>query len=209
MKSFHLPCLLTLICLAGPLAAATQVQCWTDEHGRRACGDVIPPQYAGKAREVFNEQGVVVEHKERARTAEEQAADEAARAQADRDAQKAQQQHAYDRYLIETYRDVHDLEETRDARLHALDARITVVQKAIADGDATLEGLNARKQALQKESKPVDKALERQIQDYRRTTAENPKALQQLQIERDKVNTQFGDDIARYLQLKQEPAAPQ
>lgn len=191
--------------VAGP---GGRIQCWTDEHGLRACGDSMPPQYSGKERNVLNKQGQVIEVMPRAPTPEEmQAAEKARAAEAER-LKQAEHQHAYDRYLLESYQTVQELESTRDQRLRALEVRMELVQKAIKSGQEQLDALVARKQELQKQGKPIDKNLEAQLRDYRRAVIENPKALQQLQIEHDKVTAQFASDIARYEELKQVSTLP-
>jgi len=52
-------------------AGSGKIQCWTDEHGQRACGNSVPAQYADKERSVLNERGQVVETKPHATTLEE------------------------------------------------------------------------------------------------------------------------------------------
>jgi len=199
-----------LALVAGSTAAwadKTRIQCWTDERGQRACGDAPSPQDAIKERNVFNKQGQVVETWPRAPTpAEIEEAEKAKVAEAAR-AKQAERQHAYDRYLLESYQSVQDLEATRDQRLKALEVRMELVQKAIVSGQQQLDALVARKQELQRQGKPIDKGLEAQLRDYRRASIENPKALTALQTEHDKVTAQFASDIARYQQLKQVSAA--
>ncbi|HZP11966.1 MAG TPA: hypothetical protein VFB36_06060 [Nevskiaceae bacterium] len=189
-------------------AEKTRIQCWTDERGQRACGDAPAPKDAIKERNVFNRQGQVVETWPRAPTPAELEEQEKAKVAEAARAKQAERQHAYDRYLLESYQSVHDLEATRDQRLQALEVRMELVQKAIKSGQEQLDGLVARKQELQRQGKPIDKGLEAQLRDYRRALIENPKALAALQSEHDKVTAQFESDIARYQQLKQASAAP-
>ena len=195
---------LTLFAL--PAFAGGRIHCWVDENGQRMCGDSVPPKYAGTAREAINPRGVPVEQTPRALTPEEQVEAEKAKAKAEAEAKAAQHQRAYDRYLLESYSNVGDLEQQRDARVSALDTRIELVKKAQDTGQAQLDALVARKQQLQKENKPIDKKLEQQIQEYRRAVMENPKALDALNHERDKVMKQFDTDIARFRELRHEPA---
>jgi hypothetical protein len=184
-----------LLCIS-TAAFGQKIQCWTDENGQRSCGDSVPPKYADRERQEINERGIATKQVPRAKTPAEQIAEEQ-----DQAAKAAQRQKAYDRYLVESYRSVKDLEKARQERLAALDTRIVLVQKAIASGQQQLDALVARKQSLQKNNFPVDKKLEEQIKEYRRAIIENPKALEQLNIEREKVETQFTADIARYHEL--------
>ena len=70
--------------MAGVLAvlalnpAAARIICWTDDQGRKACGDVAPPEVSTRERQVINARGMVVEVQPRAPTeAERQARAEA------------------------------------------------------------------------------------------------------------------------------------
>jgi hypothetical protein len=187
--------------------SGTKIQCWTDDEGQRACGDSVPPKYSHKEREIINEQGVLVEQKPRARTPEERVEEENERKRVAEEARKAERQHAYDRYLLESYQSVSDLEKTREERVKALETRMEIVQRAIESGQAQLDALVARKQSLQKGNFPPDKRLEQQIKEYRRAIIENPKALQQLKLERERIITQFDSDIARYQELTHSAAS--
>jgi hypothetical protein len=203
--------LVLLLAASCPLAFAVggtkKVQCWTDEHGHRACGDNLPPQYAGKERNIFNERGVVVEKKERAKTPDELEADEHAREKAEREEKETRRLEAYDRFLMQTYQTVDELEIARDARVSALSTRSMLAEKAIKDSQATLTTLKARSEALQKEGKPVDPKLEKQVRDFGHAVADNTKARDQLITERDALNASFTRDIARFKELQQASAS--
>lgn len=202
--------ILILALILGSSAAwadKSRIQCWTDDKGQRACGDAPSPKDAIKERNVINGQGQVVQTWPRAPTAQEQEDAEKAKVVEERRAKEAARQHAYDRYLLESYESVQDLQDTRDQRLQALEVRMELVQKAIVSSQQQLDGLVARKQDLQKQGKPIDKGLEGQLKDYRRAVIENPKALEALKIEHDRVTAQFDADIARYQQLKQASSA--
>jgi hypothetical protein len=152
-----------LTLLSSTAWAAKRVQCWTDNDGRRMCGDSVPPEYLNRERNVINERGQVIEVKPRPPTQAEIDAAEKAKVEETKRAKEAERQHNYDRYLLESYENVHELEATRDQRLQALEVRMELVQKAIAGGQQTLDALVARKSELQKQGMPIDKALEAQL----------------------------------------------
>ena len=202
MKATFLSVLLISLAPAASVAAGLKVQCWTDEHGHRACGDSVPPQYADKERDVVNQRGVVVDKKERAKTAAEVEAAERAEQQAEEERKRVKQQEAYDRFLMQTYQSVDELETARDARLSALTTRINLADKAAHDSQKTLETLKARAADLQKEGKPADEKLNKHIAAFQRSTEDNTKALEQLKTEHDAVDAEFTRDIARYQELR-------
>ncbi|HEX4896309.1 MAG TPA: hypothetical protein VFV11_08265 [Solimonas sp.] len=190
--------------LAAPAVSAGQLQCWTDDQGRRACGDRVPPEYAKKERQVYNEKGRLVDIKEREKTAEESAAEaEAARREAEARQQK-EEQVAYDRFLVDTFATVRDLEKMRDGRIAAIDSRIALTEKGLADNQVALKSLRAQPPG-------AGKAAERQkakIAEFEKTLAGNERALAQAKAEREQTQQRFARDIERYRQLKGLPPEP-
>jgi hypothetical protein len=194
--------------LLQPAFAAGKVLCWTDENGHRACGDRVPPKYADREREVINRRGVTVDTKAREKTAEEAAAEVVARQRVEEQEMQRRKQAAYDRFLLETYQSVAELEQTRAERVAALQTRLTLSEKAAKNSQATLDALHAQAAQLNKEGKPVDRKLEAQIRDYLRALGENVKAVEHLKSERDTIDAQFTRDIERYKELRQPQPPP-
>jgi len=110
---------------------------WVDDQGVVHYGDQIPPEYAGKDRELMNAQGVPVKHFD-AKKSPEQAAAEAR----DREAVIKQKQH--DTFLVTTYTSVKDIEALRDARLEQLKTQRAASQQYIESLRARLGTLQSR-----------------------------------------------------------------
>ncbi|MBI2382817.1 MAG: hypothetical protein HYV18_01935 [Gammaproteobacteria bacterium] len=205
MRKAFVPTVMAAALLAQPAVAQKSgktIQCWTDESGRRACGDRVPPQYAKQERQVVNERGLVVDTKARERTPQEI---EAERRAAELDAElkrREEERRAHDQFLLQTYRSVKDLEATRSDRVTTLDARIRLVGKAIADGEAALKSLHEQAEAARKGGKEPEPKLAAQIREFEKSLAENRKAAELLRQERDKTIAAFDADIARYRELK-------
>jgi len=182
--------------------AGKQIQCWTDNKGNRSCGDTVPPQYAKKEREVFNNQGVVVGKKAREQTPEEVAENERKAAQVAADFKHAQEQAAYDKFLTDTYSSPKELESARNLREQTLDGRISLANKAIADTEKTLVDLRGRVASVTKGGKKPDKGLLEQVAKFERGLADNKNAVTQLQQEKEKMVAKFNQDIERYKVLR-------
>lgn len=202
--------ILCVISMLLPLASQAQgkkkIQCWTDERGHRSCGDRVPPQYAKTEREIINERGVVVGTKSRQKTAEE-IAEEERKAQAEAEAQKqAQAKVAYDRFLIDSYSSIKDLETARDLRLQMTDGRIQLAEKALADSQKTLKDLKDQVAAATAAKKEPDKKLLGQVRKFEKAVAENSESVTQLQRDREQTQIKFAQDIQRFRELKQLPA---
>ena len=191
---------LILVALSGLIASASAatggtVQCWTDEHGVRACGDTVPPKEARRQRELMNNRGVIKEVVPAEKTAEQVAEDK-------RIADERTKQQAYDRYLVQTYRNTDEIEKVRDERLSTLNGRMTLAQKALTDNTATLENLRQREKSGPEAGETLDPALARQIREFSKAREENLSAIARIDEERKSVSEQFARDIQRYQLLR-------
>lgn len=190
--------LLGLACVpAAAQEGQKTIQCWTDKNGQRMCGDRVPPEYAGKEREVIRD-GRVVDVKKPAKTAEELAEERRRK----KEAEEAQRRADYDRALLETYRSPKDIEAARDERLLLVDSRITSTEKNAGDVDRSLEGLKARAAGLEQEGKAVPERLAKQIRDFERAQKQNERALKRYRAERASIEAKYGRDLARYHELR-------
>lgn len=190
------------LALAAAPDSGRKLQCWTDEKGQRACGDRVPPQYAKQERQVINSQGMVVGTKARQKTdaeiAEEQRKAEAAAAEKKR----LEEQTAYDKYLLQTFSNVAELQGVRDTRVATLDGRLKLAEKSVADTEASLKGLRERAAADQKAGKPVDARLGKQIKEFEAALVDGHKAVDQLRKDREQIGAKFDKDIERYKKLR-------
>lgn len=172
---------------------------WTDDQGVVHYGDSIPPQYAEKAHEALDRQGMAIGHSDAAKTAEELAKEA-------RDHDEVVKKLQHDNFLIATYTSVKDIESLRDVRLDQLKG-----QRVAAD--AYVENLKSRLLALQGRAKhfrpystqagahrlPDDLAedLVHTLNEMR--TQSNALAAKNQEI--DTVRAQFDSDIERYREL--------
>ncbi len=194
--------LIVALMLAPPVLAqksATRIVCWTDENGRRACGDHVPPKYAPQERQIVNSAGRVVETKAREMTPEEVAAEQERKAREAELKKREEERAAYDRFLLDTYASAGQLERARNDRLAMLDGRIGLAHKAVDDGQKDLDGLYKRRQEA---GDKVPPKLEKKIKEVEGQLVDNRAALTKLKQERSGVCESFSNDIARYVELK-------
>lgn len=177
------------------------VQCWTDDRGQRVCGDVVPPAEARRQRELIDRRGVVTGVVPAQKTAEQIAADNRAR-------RERQQREAYDRYLIQAYPGVRDIERARDERLADLDGRLRLAEKGRADTAKSLADLRARvvraataDPADGEPAKP-DAALAAKIAEFERAEDDHIKAIARIHDEQARIRSEFARDIERFRELK-------
>jgi hypothetical protein len=183
-------------------AAPKKIQCWTDKNGQRMCGDRIPPEYAGEKRDVMKD-GRVIDTIDASKTEEERNA-EIARKKAEEEAKKRAEQ---DRTLLEMYRSQSDIVAMRDERIALIESRTQAAEKNAADTDKVLVGLRARAAALEKDNKPVDAKLAKQIRQFEKSQEQNKNALERYRKEREALRDKFDRDYVRYAELRGLPVS--
>lgn len=194
--------------LASVAAHAGEIVCWTDSSGHRACGDRVPPEYAKRERQVYDGTGRLVETLPRQKTPEEIA--EAAR-QADEDKaerQRALEQAAYDKFLLQTYAGAGEIIKARDERLQILDTRLKLAEKSLADNEVGIQQLREQVADAEKDEKKVPERLTRQLKESQGTLTGNRRAVDKLRKERAELVAKYDSDLARYRQLTVPPATP-
>ena len=173
---------------------------WVDEQGVVHYGDSIPPQYAEKAHQQLNRQGVEVGHAEAQKTAEQLAAEE-------RDRMEAVKQKQHDSFLIATYTSVKDIETLRDQRLDQLQGQRIAAEQYVDNLQSRLVALQGRARHFRPYNPrsdarrmPDDLAedLVRTLNELRTQNA----ALMAKSEEVSAMRAQFDTDIERYRALR-------
>lgn len=191
-----------LLSTAAVAQGAKRIVCWTDERGQRACGDVVPPHVAERERRIINDRGVVVETRARQLTAEEQrvlAEAEAASAAAAAEAEKAA---AYDRFLLQTYRDETELVEQRERRLADLRGRHALAETSLTETRKAVETLQSRVADMEKAGRKVPPKLAEQLSEFATAEREHQSALDGLDRQMAELSSRYDRDIARFRELK-------
>lgn len=181
---------------------AKRIVCWTDERGQRACGDVVPPHVAERERRIINDRGVVVETRARQLTAQEQQVLAEAEAESARAAAEAGKAAAYDRFLLQTYRDEGELEEQRERRLADLHGRHALAKTALEETRKSVDQLESKVADLEKSSRKVPPKLAEQLQEFATAEREHESALQSLDKQIAELRARYDRDIARFRDLK-------
>jgi hypothetical protein len=195
--------LLIAVALVPPLAIAAApapnndpgklVQCWTDDHGNRVCGDRVPPGDARRARELYDRRGVVKRVVAAQKSPEEYAAAEQAR-------RDAEARGAKDRFLLQTYQTPEEIERARDDRLSALDGRLELARKNLNDSAAALDDL--RKRSADPNDAKAAAWLHNQIATFDKAHTDNQTAIDSILAERAKTTADFNQQVTRFRELR-------
>jgi hypothetical protein len=173
---------------------------WVDEQGITHYGDHIPPEYASQEQHIINSQGVEISHQDAQKSADQVAAEEQKRLEAEQGQNR-------DRNLLTTYASVQEIERLRDQRVTLLSDQIKVTSQF-------LEVLNGRLNKLRTSSmhfKPYNNdaaapPMPDQIaEDLVRVGNDIHTQEQNLHEKRNAETTmrkQFDNDIQRFKELK-------
>jgi hypothetical protein len=172
---------------------------WVDDQGVVHYGDSIPAQYAEKAHEVLNKQGVRIGHAEAQKTPEQQAIE-------DRQHEEALKQQQHDGFLIATYTSVKDIEALRDVRLDQLQGQRVSAEQYVDNLHSRLFALQERARRFRPYSTRGDahKLPDDLAEDLVRTLNElrtQSTVLNAKNAEVSAVKAQFQSDIERYREL--------
>jgi len=172
---------------------------WVDEQGVVHYGDSIPPQYAEKAHELLNKQGVQVGHEDAQKTPEQLA--EEAREQAE-----ALKRKQHDSFLVTTYTSVKDIESLRDTRLDQLQGQRVAAEAYVDNLHSRLVALQNRAKFFRPYSPRADarRMPDDLAEDLVRTLNELHTQSNALTVKNEEVSAvraQFQSDIERYREL--------
>jgi len=176
---------------------------WVDKNGLVHYGDSIPPEYAEQDRDVLNDQGVPIRREEGTVTPEEARA----KAAADKAAKEIQDKKDRDRYLLQTYQSVQEIEVLRDRRLELVDAQLVIQQQSLANLHtklAQLEKQSSRFQPRNKEpeAQPLPEGLALDLGRATNDIGTQEQNLVKKRLERETIRANFESDIKRFKELK-------
>jgi len=194
------------LCFLVPLASQAQeekkIYSWEDD-GVVQYGDSIPPEFSEKRKQVYNEQGIVVDELEGRKTPEQIAAELAAEKL---EVQK-ELQHRADTALLATYNTVDEITMHRDRRIELFQAQARVTE-------LYLRNLRRRLAVLEEDAhryKPyssdpaapvVDPELVLEIKHTKESIVRHEKNLLKYQMDEQQIKERFEGDINRFMALK-------
>jgi uncharacterized caspase-like protein len=194
--------LATLLALPALTAQAAKLYKWVDESGQVRYGDRIPPQYARKSNETLNKQGIVVNRKAAAKTPEQIAAQERAKAAKLEQEQIRREKLRQDRILLDTFSNEDEMVMTRDGKIEAIEAVIRVTRGRNENIKQRLASLKQRAANLERAGKPVPDTLKAEIRESRQQLAHNVRYIESRKKQQQQIRAQFDKDIERFRKLK-------
>jgi hypothetical protein len=173
---------------------------WVDEQGITHYGDHIPPEYAGQEQRVINSQGVEINHLDAQKTAEQLAADDQKKAD-------AQQSLNRDHNLLNTYASVQEIERLRDQRVTLLTDQIKVTSQFLEVLDGKLKklrsaGMYYKPYNMDAKAPVMPDQVAEDLVRVRNDIRTQQLNLTEKRSEETTMSKQFESDIARFKELK-------
>ncbi|SEP96602.1 protein of unknown function [Ectothiorhodospira magna] len=199
------PILMAALAVAAISPANGQVYRWEDERGQTHISDVPPPYSTRYDREIIDRRGLVIQRLERAKTAEEIAAEQAEQARQDALSQARAEQARADWILLQSFGSEQELLHARDDRISLIDANISITQEKLDNLHDQVRQLEARIQPQIAAGQPAPEGATEQLDSLGRQIRLQAQYLEQRSQERDRVTARFEQDLIRFRALRQPP----
>jgi hypothetical protein len=176
---------------------------WKDEGGSVHIEDSIPPEAARLGYEMVNDQGMVIRRVQRAKTAEELAADKA-----DAQARAAEKRHAADvasrdAQMMAAYPTEDDLRRAQDSQLAIITQNIETATAGAKAQERSLADLLTHAAELERSNTAVPAKIQQQIATLRKSIAEQNAFLLKRQNDRQTTEKEFAADLLHYREVKE------
>lgn len=194
---------LLIILIAGisfclPVSAKTYK--WIDDKGVTHIGDTIPPEYAGKDRQLLNKSGIVVKTQD-ILTPDERRAKEAESAKISADEAASRDQKLHDKSLTDTYSNVKEIELSRTRSLQQVDARINSINSQMKMANNNLLGLQKDAKNRMQAGGKAPISLQEDIKVTQDRINLLKRDLEKYKAEKLAVDARYDADKARYKEL--------
>jgi hypothetical protein len=194
--------LVTILLVSCAATANAALYKWVDEKGNTHYTSTPPPGSAVYDREVIGKQGRVVKTIQGKMTPEEKAAYEQKLLEEEQAAKQRKEQEKRDRSLMISYRSVSDIERRRDERLERLDEYIEDITERRNASGKEYDELIDQAILLEREGKVPSERLKADMRSAKREFDSAEADLAKVQSEREELEKSFGEDIARFKELK-------
>jgi hypothetical protein len=173
---------------------------WVDKDGVTHYGDHVPPEYASQEQHILNSQGYEIKHLDAQKSAEQSAAEEQKRLD-------AEQRQLRDKNLLSTYASVQEIERLRDQRLQLLADQVKVTNQFLDTLNGRMKKMRADSMRFRPyNSDPKAPSMPDQMaEDLVRLTTDvrtQEQNLKQKRSEESTMSIQFESDIDRFKELK-------
>lgn len=183
-------------------ALAARLFCCTDDHGVRACGDVLPESCRNKAYSEINERGQKVRTQEAPLTEAQQAARDVELKKKREQERLALEQRRRDQALMSTYTTEADLDTARDRQIAEVERSMKQMQEKIAAAEKTKAKL--AKDAEFYKNKPLPPDMRDSVRRNDTEIQTLTTGLENKKKEIEDIKSRFEADRARLRELRKD-----
>jgi hypothetical protein len=174
-----------------------------DEQGNVYYSDQVPPRYIEREHSRLTDQGLEVERRAAAKTAEELRQEQEIARLRQLQQELIEEQEAEDRVLLSSFRTEDDLLMARDGKLEAIDTQISLSKEEIRRSKNRLAKMQANAAELERRGQAANPRFLRQIEETRESIEDLHLRILSLQRQKKEITASFERDLARFRQLRQ------
>ena len=171
---------------------------WSDAQGNVHYDDALPPEAVQFGYDVVNDQGIVVKHVDRPKTADELKADKETADKTAAAKRVADAQAKNDQQLLAAYPSEHDLVAAQHAQIDMLDQSVHATEVSLQNQEKSLSDMLSHAADLDRTGKPVPATLQQQIDSLRITVEKQKAYIANRQAEKDASEKRFETELAHY-----------
>ena len=198
---------LSAVLLSCSFSAQAKIYKWLDEDGQMHFGDEIPSKYIIREHDELNHSGVVIKHRDAAKTAEQKAEDRRIEHERKKAALIEKKKKQRDRVLLDTYTTERDLVVARNSRMEAVDAQIKLADSIIIDSNNKIKSWEQQVLDIQASNREVPPGLYQRIDNEKEQVTVQSKVKKNHEKRRGEIAAQFNDFLKRFKDLKVEKKA--
>jgi chromosome segregation ATPase len=173
---------------------------WVDDQGTTHYGQTIPPEYAGKDRQILNKSGTIIKTQD-VLTPEERRARESEADKTRTDEEEARDKKRYDKSLTDTYSSVDEIELSRSRNLQQVDARINSINSQLKIANKNLQDLQQDRASRTRAGGNIPASLRDDIKEAQERVQRVQQDLNKYKAEKQAVQARYDADKARYREL--------
>jgi len=173
---------------------------WVDDQGTTHYGQTIPPEYAGKDRQILNKSGVIIKTQD-VLTPEERRAKESEVNKIRTDEEESRDRRRYDKSLTDTYSSVEEIELSRTRNLQQVDARINSINSQLKMANNNLLGFQKDVDNRSKAGGNIPASLQDDLKEAQERVQHLRQDLEKYKAEKQAVQARYDADKARYKEL--------
>ncbi|MFK7957244.1 MAG: DUF4124 domain-containing protein [Lysobacterales bacterium] len=187
--------------MASPVSAQKLYK-WVDADGNVFYSDQVPPEQVKRGREELNDQGVVVDRVDRAKTPKELAeeAETLAKQQALDEAEEKRLREQ--RRMLSQYASAEDITAMRDQRIDAMNRQIKSAQTMIDSHSGSLAGLTKRASEQESQGFEVNEDLRDTIALLQEQIAQQEAKILDRETEKIRLGKEFAEELERFQKVK-------